>query len=160
MNREAADPTNDGTQQQPMALLATLDERGWATLLRYTEAFSFQVGDVVLHAGDRDRSLCMVNEGRLEVLVEDESRATVRRIALIEEGSVFGEQSFLDGQPRSADIRGVEAGRIRVLPFAAFEQLCQEDPALAIALLLDLGRIVSQRLRDTTTFVGRLFADA
>lgn len=142
------------------ALWSGLGEEGWRTLLSYTESLRFQAGDVVLRSGGRDRSLCLVTEGELEVLVPDTVRGERRRIARIDEGSVVGEQSFLDGQPRSADIRALRAGRMRVLSFVAFEELCAADPRLAVALLLDLGKVVSQRLRDTTAFVRRLLDEA
>lgn len=139
-------------------LLSGLSEDGWRVLLAHTEGLTFAAGDVVLQAGDRDRSLCLVSEGELEVLVAAAGGGR-RRLAIFEEGSVFGEQSFLDAGPRSADVRALTPGRMRVLSHASFEDLPAAYPELALGILLELGRVVSERLRGTTAYVTRLFAD-
>ena len=99
----------------------------------------------------------IVTEGQLEVIVPIDNSEEYRRLSLIDEGSVFGEQSFLDGRPRSAHIRAVTSGRMRVMSMRALERLADEEPKLAQAILLDLGRIVSERLRQTTALMNTLY---
>lgn len=148
-----------GTVDAAGAFLRDLDADGWQTLFRYTEAYPFRAGDVVVRMGDTDRSFCIVTEGQLEVIVPaQEVPDGFRRIALIDEGSVFGEQSLLDGRPRSAHIRAVSAGRMRVMSLRQLEQLARDNPTLGHRVLLDLGRIVSERLRHTTTLMNALYA--
>ena len=142
------------------ALLGGPNQDAWRTLLAHTQSLAFEAGELLLRRGAEDRALCLVLEGELEVLVADGMGGQGRRIALIEEGSVFGEQSFLDGEPRSADIRALGKGRLRILSFAAFERLCAADPRLGLALLADLGRVASERLRATTAFVAQVLAEA
>jgi CRP-like cAMP-binding protein len=127
---------------------ATPDE--WAKLIDHTEARRFAAGDLVVREGSSAQELHIVTRGRLEVLVEGGKRGGLRRIALIDPGFVFGEQSFFDGQPRSASVRALSAGEIRTLALAAFEVLGAKEPALARAVLFDLARILSLRLRQAT----------
>ena len=47
--------------------------------------------------------------------VEGDKAGELRKIAAIEPGSVFGEQSFFDGKPRSANVRALSDGEIRSL---------------------------------------------
>jgi len=68
---------------------------------------------------------------------------------------VFGEQAFFDGLPRSASVRALSDGEVRSLTREAFAVLAAREPELARALLLDLGRILSLRLRQTSALVAR-----
>lgn len=144
-------------QPERISFLPDLDESGWKTLFVYTDACPFRAGDFVVQIGDTDRSLCIVTEGQLEVILPVEHAQEFRRLSLIEEGSIFGEQSFLDGRPRSAHIRAISQGRLRVMSLRAFERLAEQEPKLAQMILLDLGRIVSERLRNTTNWMNVLY---
>jgi CRP/FNR family transcriptional regulator, cyclic AMP receptor protein len=97
------------------------------------------VGDVVVREGHRDRALYVVLSGRLEARVKPPAR--------IEAGSVFGEVAFLDGLPRSATVVAVESGEALRLSYDAFAKLAARHPELGRSILLELGRIVSARLR-------------
>jgi CRP/FNR family transcriptional regulator, cyclic AMP receptor protein len=97
---------------------------------------------VLVRAGESDRAVYIVLRGRFEALVE---RATP-----IDEGSVFGEIAFFDGQPRSATVRALEDGEALRLSYERFEVLAARHPELARAVLLDLGRIVAARIRHVS----------
>jgi CRP-like cAMP-binding protein len=75
-------------------------------------------------------------------------------MVVIEQGSVFGEQSFFDGCP--ATVRALSDGELRSLTPEAFEVLAAREPDLARMILLDLGRILSLRLRSTSALAARL----
>ena len=70
----------------------------------------------------REPALYLVASGSLEVIGEGR-RGRERRMAVIEQGSVFGEQSFFDGLPRSATVRALSDGELRSLTPEAFEVL-------------------------------------
>jgi CRP/FNR family transcriptional regulator, cyclic AMP receptor protein len=60
---------------------------------------------------------------------------------------VLGEVAFFDGQPRSADVIAATVAHIAELTPENLLELAQHRPRLATAALLDLGRILAQRLR-------------
>jgi CRP/FNR family transcriptional regulator, cyclic AMP receptor protein len=132
---------------------ATPDD--WAKLIDHTEARRFAAGDVVVREGSTAQELYIVTRGSLEVLVEGDKAGELRKIAAIEAGWVFGEQSFFDGKPRSASVRARTDGEIRRLTLPAFEVLAAKEPALARVMLFDLARILSLRLRQ---MMGRVRA--
>jgi len=142
----------DYPNEQPAApdqveqLLPDATEAEWATLLRHTSHRRFGPGETVIAAGERERSLYLVLDGRLEVLAEH-GRRRLRRIATIEAGSVLGELSFFDGAPRSALVRTLTPAVLAELSPAEFDTLAAANPVLARRLLFDLGRILAQRLR-------------
>jgi len=137
-----------------LVLLPRLPPEGWQKLLARTGVQRFHAGETLVRAGDTQPALFIVVSGSLEVLAEPD-RGKERRISVIEAGSVFGEQAFFDGLPRSASVRALSDGEVRSLTREAFAVLAAREPELARALLLDLGRILSLRLRQTSALVAR-----
>ncbi len=113
-------------------------------------------GDTLVTAGSTARTLYLLVDGELEVLVGSEGRE--RRLTLMTEGSIFGEQAFVDGQARSASIRATRACTVRALTWESFESLSAEHPQLAQLFLHDVARVVSERLRRTTEALTALSA--
>ena len=79
-------------------------------------------------AGALDRSLYLILDGLLEVLV-DRGRRGHRRIAAIGPGSVIGELSFFDGGARSALVRAVTPAELAELSPTEFDVLAIASPA-------------------------------
>ena len=71
-------------------------------------------------------------------------------IARIGAGSVLGEQSFFDNQPRSATVWAVTEGTLLLLSFDSFSKFGEAEPALARDFLFAMGRVLSIRLRNTS----------
>lgn len=139
-NEAPAAAGNDGL------LLADASEEEWATLLGHTRIRRFRPGEAVVAAGAADQSLYLVLEGQLEVLAE-RGRRGYRRLAAVGTGSVIGELAFFDGGTRSALVRAASPALLAEMSRPAFERLAAASPDLARRLLLDLGRILAQRLR-------------
>jgi CRP/FNR family transcriptional regulator, cyclic AMP receptor protein len=122
-------------------LLAARTAEDWDVLLDHTETRRLRPGDWLIRAGERDRALYVLSDGRLEAHVPG------RPPRLIDAPATVGELAFLDGRPRSAGLRALTHGEAERLSYDAFEALSARHPHLARALLLDLGRIVVARLR-------------
>ena len=71
-------------------------------------------------------------------------------LARIGAGSVIGEQSFFDGQPRSASVWAVADGTLLQLPFDVFARFGEAEPALARDFVFAMARVLSIRLRKTS----------
>jgi CRP/FNR family transcriptional regulator, cyclic AMP receptor protein len=132
-------------------------ERDWEKLLAHTDSRRFRPGEKVIQAGEIDRSLYIVTEGTLAMLLPQKGGGE-KEFKTIEAPSVIGELCFVDGGPRSSTLRGVTDGELRRLSYESFEVLAAREPELARAILFDLGRILSQRLRTLTNFVAEWVA--
>jgi CRP/FNR family cyclic AMP-dependent transcriptional regulator len=99
--------------------------------------------------------LHFVVAGSLEVGITQVDGVSISPLAKVGVGSVIGEQSFFDGQPRSANVWGVTDGETLQLEFTEFARFGQSEPALSRDLLFALARILSSRLRNTTFRVRR-----
>jgi CRP/FNR family cyclic AMP-dependent transcriptional regulator len=124
--------------------LANATRAEWERLVACCSVRRFRAGEALVREGEQAQTLFIVARGSLEV------RRGARRLALIPAGSVVGEQAFFDGEPRSADVVAVSEGELLELGAQDLEQLAARDPQLVRAMLFDLGRILSQRLRAAT----------
>lgn len=131
--------TTDAAPAPDTALLAGCTEQDWAMVLSHTQTRRFRTGETVMAAGEQDRSLYILTEGELRVAGLD--RAPIAAPATI------GEMAFFSGHPRSQSLVAAADGEMLRLSFDAFLTLAARDPRLGRELLLDLGRIVSARLR-------------
>ncbi len=116
----------------------------WERLAACCSLRRFRAGETVVREGERAQSLYIVARGALEV------RRGAKRLAQVPEGSVFGEQAFFDGEPRSASVIATRDGELLELGAHALEQLAARDPQLVRTVLFELGRILSLRLRAAT----------
>jgi CRP/FNR family cyclic AMP-dependent transcriptional regulator len=129
-------------------------EEDWARLLDHCELLRFRAGDVIIRAGEQDRSLYIIVDGKLEVLLVD-GRGVEQQYGTVEPKSVTGEMAFLDGRSRAATIRALSDGEMLRLSFDAYETLAARFPELGRAILLDLGRILAVRLRQANEVIAR-----
>lgn len=143
------------TSQEGLILLKDATEHDWDTLLSFTSTQRFNAGDFIIDAGDEADSLFLIAEGELEVLITVGRSKAQKRLTMISAGSVIGEQSFFDEQPRSLSCRAQTDGELYRLNRSNFMVLSAKHPALARNLLLDLGKIISLRLRQTTEFLAQ-----
>jgi CRP/FNR family transcriptional regulator, cyclic AMP receptor protein len=140
----------DGTDGsvESQSFLKDASASDWAKLFACTRDLCFDPGDTLVHAGDVNRSMYIVLSGQLEILIgQEEEKGQV--VAKIDAGAIFGEQSFLDGLPRSGTVRAITPGDVRVLDWVAFEQLSDREPKLGQLILRDIARTLSIRLRQT-----------
>jgi CRP/FNR family cyclic AMP-dependent transcriptional regulator len=134
-----------------LILLPRWGNEQWSALIEYTETRRFRPGEIVVAVGEAERSLYVVASGALEVLL-GKGRRGHRSIESLGPGSLIGEVSFFDGEPRSASVQAVTDGELLRLSFDSFEVFAARQPELARDLLLDLGRILAARLRTTLAF--------
>jgi len=136
-------------------LLAEWSDADWDKLLDRTQSRPFRTSEVVIQRGALDRALNFVVGGTLEVGVTQVDGVSVAPLAKITAGSVVGEQSFFDGQPRSTNVYAITDGELLRLEYDEFVRFSEEEVALARDLLFALARVLSSRLRNTTFRVRR-----
>jgi CRP/FNR family cyclic AMP-dependent transcriptional regulator len=136
-------------------MLAEWSDADWDRLLDRTQARQFRTSEVVIQRGATDRALHFVVAGVLEVGVTQVDGVSIAPLAKITAGSIVGEQSFFDGQPRSTNVYAISDGELLRLEYDEFMRFSQEAPTLTRDLLFAMGRVLSSRLRNTTFRVRR-----
>jgi CRP-like cAMP-binding protein len=109
---------------------------------------------VLFREGEPGDQLYVLARGAVSILVHGGGRQ--RRIVTFAPGSLFGEAAMLDGAPRSATATVVEDAVVYSLSRRALDALARSDPELSSKLLVNLGRHLSARLRQTTDTLREL----
>jgi CRP-like cAMP-binding protein len=140
--------------QTTEVFLAKLDEADWRRFLSVAQRRVFRAGETVVSQGEVSRAFYLAASGRLQVVARD-AQGVAHHVHFIEPLSIFGEQAFFDGHPRSASVVALSAGELYGIAPEAFEVLSARHPDIARNALLDLGRILSLRLREMTELALR-----
>lgn len=133
-------------QSEQITVLEGLSEDEWQMVIRNAQTIPFSKGEVLLKEGEVDDAVYIVVSGQVEV-IGARAFGRVKRIATIDEGSVFGEVAFFDAKPRSASVRAINDGQVLRLSRKGFHQIAAWNPGLAQQFLFDLGSILAFRFR-------------
>jgi MFS superfamily sulfate permease-like transporter len=137
-----------------LALAAGLDAGELASLRRSLQRAELNADEVLFREGDPGDRLYVLARGAVSILVHGGGQQ--RRIVTFAPGAVFGEAAMLDGAPRSATATVVEDAVVYSLSRRELDALARGDPELANKLLVNLGRHLSARLRQTTDTLREL----
>ena len=107
-------------------------------------------GEMLFRSGDPGDSMFVVHSGRVELFVTDRAGQQIV-LHVAEQGDFFGELSLLDGGPRTASGRVVEAGTLYVLDRDDLQQLFRKRPDAALGLLAAMSRMTRKASNPKTS---------
>lgn len=130
--------------------LTELDLDAARVVVRTMKASNYKKGTVLMQEGVASNGFMMLIL-RGEVVVEQQQlrRADALILGVVGAGSVLGEMSLMDGEPRSATCTAFTDIDAAVLDRAALIALMDTDPIACSKLLAVLFKRVSERLRAT-----------
>ncbi len=117
---------------------------------------AFGKGDTIVKEGDTDRRLFLLVKGLVAVRIHLPQSDRSKRLITYSAGVTFGELAFLDGSPRSAEVRAEEDSETYVLSPEDFSLLQKKSPAIAVKLIRNIALEISERLRIRTNEVRAL----
>lgn len=128
--------------------LNALTEDDLLALRQCGRSIRFEDGKEILHQGEHNASLYVVERGSLHAFRDAAGR---RRVFLgrLEAGSVFGEISLFDPGPTTASVAATEPGELLEISGEDFRRFAELRPVAATRLLLALTRQMASRLRRT-----------
>lgn len=123
----------------------------WAvrkTFLSAARSFDLGAREVLFHAGDSGDGCYLVRTGvvKASVIARDGQE---RLLAVLGPGSLIGELSLIDDEPRSATISALKPCRMMHMGKQAFFRLADDNPQVYRQAL----RLLAQRLRGTNDSV-------
>jgi CRP/FNR family cyclic AMP-dependent transcriptional regulator len=114
-----------------------------------------QPGQMLIVEGDASDWMMLLLRGTVDVGKRIGPEADVRgdntRLAVLRTGSVLGEMSMFDGEPRYASCWALSAVEAAVLDKAAVGRLIKARPDIGAKLLVKLTQLLAQRLRNTSS---------
>jgi SulP family sulfate permease len=122
---------------------------------RYLDRKHFETGEVVCEEGDTGRSMYLISRGTADVTIPvgDGRR---NRVATFQQGTVFGEMAFLDGEARAARIEATAPLDVFELTHDAFVRLQSEERITAMKVQAVVSRTLGQRLRAANQLIFEL----
>jgi CRP-like cAMP-binding protein len=124
-------------------------------LARIVEPISVVPGDLLFAERAADRDLKIVRRGTIHI-----TRATPvgnQVLATLEGGSLFGEVSFIDNQPRSANAVAMTDGELYGLPAAALDEVVRTNRELAVSLQWGFWQTLANKVRAANAQMSELF---
>lgn len=117
-------------------------------LARHLHIRRYEDGEVVFRQGETGSGMYLVQKGRVRIVADLEPRGEVQ-LALLSEGSHFGEMSLFDDSPRSATALTQGETVLLGLFQGDLQQLERSRPQAANRFLRRLAVSLCERLRMT-----------
>jgi CRP/FNR family cyclic AMP-dependent transcriptional regulator len=113
----------------------------------------FQGGDTIVRQFDKNSDLIIVLDGTAQINTFNDEL-----ISEIGAGSIIGEISLVDEQPRSATIRSIQYTEVAIIPAAKLRDLLEDDKTIAAAVYKNIGQTLCTRLRHATIHLDGLMS--
>lgn len=126
-------------------LFAGIEAKELGELVALSDMEMFNPGSCVFREGEEGDSMHVVAAGRFEVFRTDHRGYEVR-LAIVEQGEMFGEIALLERIRRTATVRAMTPG----MTFSFHRLELGLRPDLMLKLYLNMARILAKRLRLTT----------
>lgn len=111
---------------------------------------TYRDGDIIARQGEVGDCMFVIQEGRVDVVVEEDGVETLLRTAEI--GEFIGEMAIFDREVRSATLRAAGEARLLTIDKKNFLKRINKDPSLAFRLVQSM----SCRVRDLSAEITRL----
>lgn len=108
----------------------------------------YKDGEVIIRQGEAGNCMYVIQEGLVEVVVEEGGQEI--HIAIRGEGEFFGEMAIFEREVRMATVRALGEARVLTIDEKNFMRRIHEDPSLAFRIV----RTMSKRIRDMATRIA------
>jgi len=116
-----------------------------------------QPGQMLIREGEVNDWMMLLLRGTVDVgkrigpEAEPEVRGDNTRLAVLRPGTVLGEMSMFDGEPRYASCWALSEVEAAVMDRIAVARLIESRPEIGAKLLVKLTQLLAQRLRNTSS---------
>lgn len=162
MHAAATDAHSSEVQDVPSDIAEALNATRWGVdfdpedierIANFFEIRSYVAGQYVFKEGEQSDFVAYILEGEVAI-VKNAGTPAQNVLVALQPKSHFGELSFIDSDPRSASAMARAPSRLLILSKQSFDYIVAHYPSVAVKILVNVARIISNRLRMTT---GRLY---
>ncbi len=107
--------------------------------------------ELLIKMGEKSNDLFVILNGRVKVIT-----STGDSLADVGPGSVLGEVSLLDDQPRSADVICIGTVSVAKIPARELRNLMNDKREMGFVVMVNLGRVLCARLRAASSRIDHL----
>lgn len=116
---------------------------------------SYSQDEYICYQNDPGLGMYIIDSGEAQVILMSKKNSN-KQIATLSAGECFGELSLLDEAPRSASVIATTNSEIIGFFRQDLEELVSRNPQLGSKILIRVGQLVSERLRQTNVEVEKL----
>ncbi|MDT8318733.1 MAG: cyclic nucleotide-binding domain-containing protein [bacterium] len=125
-----------------------LSDEQLAEIALVAERKRYQPGEVLFNEGVRGDSLFIIESGEVDLTVKKGEEEL--KLATLPTGAVMGEMTLVNIEARSATARAVGECSAVILRNSILTGIFSRNRELFIVMLINITRILSKRLRQTT----------
>jgi len=115
----------------------------------------YSLNEDIFREKDPGGGMYIVMDGSVSI-IKNHGGATEKTLATLKGGDFFGEIALLDESPRTATAISLEESSILGFYRTDLYELVERRPKLAIKIIVNLARVVSERLRHSNTSAQQL----
>ncbi len=141
----------------PLFQQVPASSQAFAYFLRKISLVHFRHSQIIYSPGDEQTHVYLVREGEIHILMKAAGRNT-RVIASQGRGSLFGEVSYLSGEPHSTTAMAVLDSSVYLIPGKELIRLMEEEPSVGQALSRTLSRRLYSNLHAVPESPTRIFS--
>ena len=102
--------------------------------------------EMVFDEDSKGDSMYVIKSGSVKILKMVKNQENT--IAVLNPGEFFGEMALLDGQPRSAAVKGTSDSELFMITLEGYQKLRKDKPHTALKLTDVIIKVLSNRLRQ------------
>jgi CRP/FNR family transcriptional regulator, cyclic AMP receptor protein len=125
-----------------------LSDKELATVIRRSKQMEYKAEGIIVREKAAGGMMHVILEGSVEVRKKTPDGKD-KPLAILNEGSVFGEMSLFDGHPYSASVVAKENTSTLTLFRNDFMDMAESEPVLALKVTVNLINTLATRLRKT-----------
>jgi acetaldehyde dehydrogenase/alcohol dehydrogenase len=133
-----------------MALLGSLQPHEYDIAEQYLKTVSFPKGSLIVEQGSPGDGCYLIDEGQVRLDVDVGETDTDTVLGYLDPGTLLGEFSLIDGEPRSATAYAHTDVVARFLPTERFHRLLEQHPKIGLSVLTEMAQDLTAKLRRTT----------
>ena len=133
-------------------LFADLNEEELGDLLEHMQERYYEPEQLLFEENTPRLNLYLIHKGSVELFKQTPTRDETR-LALFGSGDFLGEGSLMDDYPHSTGARALEATTVLTISRAEFQEMFERYPGIGAKLLSRIARVISRRMRQTSTRV-------
>ena len=126
--------SGDVKSLKKVAFFTYLNDEELSDVCDIVENVDYEAESIVFGEGFEGHTLYLIKSGEVQVTKKDPSGAE-QVLALLKEGDIFGEMSFIDGRPHSATVKAVQNSELLQIEKGQFDKLVDKNPKAAYKIM-------------------------
>jgi CRP/FNR family transcriptional regulator, cyclic AMP receptor protein len=138
-----------------LSIMHFLDAEEKEMLTAQMEPLLFKEDEVIIREGGLNATLFKIDHGVVRVIRRVEGKELI--LDDLHEGDAFGELTFLEGGPSSAECKALSHTRVLAMHRKEFDKICESHPQIGARVWLAMALNLKERLLKTNDLLASYF---